>query len=368
MPNGGRRRTRAAPSTTRSHALDGNSWTSKPPIGRGARRRSPGSSKQRDSVMLRRLTRGFRVLARRAAADRELDEEVAHYHDEATADRVAAGQSPDEAQRSVRLEYGTPLAVREDVRASGWEYTIGTTLADLRYALRGLRTSPGFAAVVALTLALGIGATTAIFSAVKPVLFDSLPYPNADRVAVIWDHATDGSQIDLTFGTYREIVQRSRAFDAIAAMKPWQPTLTGAAEPERLEGQRVSAPYFQTLGVRPATGRDFEAPDDRPDAAPVVVISDGLWRRRFAGDPSVVGRNVVLNDARFTVVGIMPVGFENVVAPAAEIWAPLQYDPALPDRKSTRLNSSHLGISYAVFCLKKKKKKKKKKNMTERQQ
>jgi hypothetical protein len=165
---------------------------------------------------------------------------------------------------------------------------------------------------------------------VKPVLFESLPYPSSDRVAALWDRAVDGSPAEITFGTYRELVERSRSFEAIAAMKPWQPTLTGPAEPERLEGQRVSAAYFRALGVRPALGRDFAAEDDRPNAAQVVILSNGLWRRRFGADPSIVNRAIALNDTQFTVVGIMPPAFENVALETADVWAPLQYDPALP--------------------------------------
>jgi putative ABC transport system permease protein len=235
-----------------------------------------------------------------------------------------------EARRALRLEYGASLALREDVRASGWEHVVGTIAGDVRYAIRGLRDNAGFTTVVIATLAFGVGATTAIFSAVKPVLFESLPYPSGDRIVAIWDRAVDGSPADITFGTYHELMERSRSFEAIAAMKPWQPTLTGQAEPERLEGQRVSASYFRALGVHPAFGRDFAADDDRPNAAAVVILSNGLWRRRFGADPSIVNRTIALNDMHFTVVGIMPAAFENVALEAAEVWAPLQYDPALP--------------------------------------
>src|SRR5438093_10598492 len=122
---------------------------------------------------------------------------------------------------------------------------------DAGYALRTLRQRPGFTAVSALTLALGIGASTAIFSAVNPILFEPLPYPDAGRVVMLWDHGFDGGRVDVTFGTCRELVERSRSFDAISVMKLWQPTMTGAEEPERLDGQRVSVGYFRALGVLP---------------------------------------------------------------------------------------------------------------------
>jgi len=278
----------------------------------------------------RQLTRGLRVLAHRSAADRELDDEVRHYLDEATESWISRGLSPDEARRAARMEIGNATLVREQVRASAWEHVVDSVCSDLRFGVRRLGNNWGFTTVSVLTLALGIGATTAIFSAVNPVLFEPLPYPHAERVTMIWDYGVDGSRIDVTFGTYRELSQRSRLFDAMAVMKLWQPVMTGAAEPERFDGQRVSADYFRTLGVPPAIGRDFDAADDRVKGPNVVMLDDGLWRRRFAGDGAIVGQAITLDGAKYTVIGVLPPTFENILAPSAEIWAPLQYDASLP--------------------------------------
>ena len=130
----------------------------------------------------RQWTRGLHVLLRRRDADRDLDDEVRHYLDEAAAALVARGLPPEQARRAARLELGSETAVRDEVRASGWEDVVGTSLADLRLAARRLRREPGFTAVAVLTLALGIGASTAIFSAVHPILFAPLPYPRPERV------------------------------------------------------------------------------------------------------------------------------------------------------------------------------------------
>jgi putative ABC transport system permease protein len=273
----------------------------------------------------RALARGLLVLTHRDAADHDLDDEVQHYLEEAAAAFAAKGLSPEEARRAARLELGNATVVREQVRAGGWEHVIGTLLSDLRYGARRLGRNPGFAAVGVLTLALGIGASTAIFSAVNPILFESLPYPGPDRIVTISDVGDGDSHLDVTFGTYREVAARSRSFDAFAVMKPWQPTLTGAAEPERLEGQRVSADYFRALGVPPMPGRSFQRSEDREGGPKVVILSDRLVRRRFGGDPAIVGRQIRLDDYPYTVVGVMPATFENVVAPSAELWAPLQY-------------------------------------------
>jgi putative ABC transport system permease protein len=278
----------------------------------------------------RQLTRGLRVLTNRTAADQDVADEVQHYLEEATAALRASGLSPDAARRAARLELGNPTVVREQVRAYGWENAIGTLFSDLRVGARRLRSQPGFAAVSVLTLALGIGASTAIFSAVNPILFEPLPYPHAGRLTMMWDYGTDGSRLDVTFGTFREVVERSRAFDAIAVFKPWQPTMTGPAEPERLDGQRVSASYFQVLGVPPALGRDFDASGDRLNGPKVAILSDGLWQRRFGGDHTIIGRQITLDDDSYTVVGVMPGAFENILAPSAEVWTPLQYDMSLP--------------------------------------
>src|SRR6266536_1133162 len=282
------------------------------------------------SLRWRQLTRGLRVLANRDACDRDLDDEVQHYLEEATADLVATGLSPDQARRAARLEIGNATVMREQMRAYGWENVVSTSIADLRYAARRLRSAPGFTAVAAVTPALGIGASTAIFSAVNPILFQPLPYPHAERVAMIWDFAIDGARLDVTFGTYRELLERSRSLEALAVMKPWQPTIVGAAQPERLDGQRVSADYFRALGVPPAIGSGFEASDDRRNGPNVAILSDGLWRRRFGADAAIVGRPITLNDTSYTVVGVMPRSFENMLSPSAEIWAPLQYDALLP--------------------------------------
>ena len=206
----------------------------------------------------RQLTRGFRVLTNRPAADRDVSDEVAHYLEQATAAGIARGLTPEQARRAARVELGSATTVRQEVRAYGWENLVGTVIADLRYAARRLRAAPGFTLITVVTLALGIGGTTAIFSALNPILFQSLPYPGAGRIVSILELGSDGSHNAGTFGMYRGLMERSRSFDAIAVLKSWQPALTGQDQPERLEGQRVSASDFRVLGVSPIVGRDFE--------------------------------------------------------------------------------------------------------------
>ena len=273
----------------------------------------------------RHLTRGLRTFINPAAADRDVVDEVQHYLDQATAAHLARGLPPDDARRAARQEFGSVTGAVQQVREYGWEHAVDTFVADLRYGARRLRTAPAFTVIIVLTLALGIGATTAIFSALKPILLEPLPYPEAHRITMIWELRRDGLRADGTFGMYRGLVERARSFEEIAVFKPWQPTLTGEDQPERFDGQRVSASYFAVLGVSPILGRPFEASDDHVDGPNVIVLSDALWQRRFGGDPTIIGRSITLDGSSYLVVGVMPRDFENVLRPSAELWAPMQY-------------------------------------------
>ncbi len=274
----------------------------------------------------RALLRGLRRLFRPVATEQDLRDEVQHYLDEAVDAHRAAGLGPEEALRAARLELGGATQVREQIRGAGWEQLLESLVADVRHGVRRLLAEPGFTAVTVLTLALGLGASTAILGVVHPVLFQPLPYPGADRIVTVWDRGADGAAAEMTYGSFLELEARSHAPEALAVTRTWQPTLTGGSEPERLEGQRVSAGFFAVLGVSPTLGRGFEADDDRPDAGGGVILADRLWRRRFGADPGIIGRQVTISDQRWTVLGVMPAGFENLAEPAAEIWAPLQYD------------------------------------------
>ena len=212
---------------------------------------------------------------------------------------------------------------------------------DVRHAFRQLRNNRGFACTAILILALGIGGTSAIFSVLNPVLFEPLPYPHANRIMTIWYSGRDGERIGQAFHTYREVAERNHSFEAVAVVKPWQPAISGGDQPERLDGQRVSAAYFRVLGVQVALGRDFRPADDVLNGPKVVILSDGLWRRRFGGDSRIVGQQIRLDDQPYTVIGVMP-GFENVLSPSSETWAPLQYDSGNVSDQESREWGHHL--------------------------
>ena len=214
-------------------------------------------------------------------------------------------------------------------------------LQDLHYAARQLQKSRGFACAAILILALGIGGTSAIFSVLNPILFAPLPYPHASRIMTIWYSGRDGDRIGQAFHTYREVAERNHSFEALAVMKPWQPAISGGDQPERLDGQRVSAAYFRVLGVPVALGRDFQPADDVLNGPNVVILSDGLWRRRFGGDTGIVGQQIRLDDQPYIVIGVMG-AFENVLSPSAEAWAPLQYDTGNVSSTEAREWGHHL--------------------------
>ena len=285
---------------------------------------------------LLRFGRKVRFLLSRERFNDDLAEEMAFHQDQTQRRLEADGMSPDAAKYAAARQFGNPVRLKERSHETvGFRFE--TTIQDGRYAIRQLRKNPGFSLTAILILALGIGASTAIFSAVNPILFKSLPYPHPDRLVTVLESRSGGGSGLPNFGLFRGLTEQRGPFEAAAVFKAWQPAVTGLDQPERLEGQRVSSEYFRALGVLPALGRDFLPTDDQYKGPNVVILSDRMWRHRFNADPAIIGRKItlemtayqlVLNDL-FTVVGVMPANFENVVAPEAELWAPLQYDPAL---------------------------------------
>jgi putative ABC transport system permease protein len=195
---------------------------------------------------------------------------------------------------------------------------------DVRYALRRLLKSPGFAAVVILTLGLGIGANSAIFSVVNAVVFRSLPYPKPDRLVRLFQVGDDGGMSTFTPMNYLDAQAGMHALESSAAYTGAGFTLTSDGEPERLEGAEASASFFDVLGVRPALGRGFLPDENQPGRTHVAVISHSLWTRRFNADRAVIGRSIVLNSEPHTVIGVMPEGFAYPTK--REVWTPLEYD------------------------------------------
>jgi putative ABC transport system permease protein len=215
-------------------------------------------------------------------------------------------------------------------------------MQDIRFAIRMLLKNPGFTTVVVLTLALGIGANTAIFSYVNAWIINPLPYPNGERLIVMeaLDTKTGMTQQQSTAADFRDFQIQSKDFEELAAWAPRSFNLAGDGPPERAEGTRVSWNFFQTLGAKPFLGRAFLPSDDVAGAGHVVILSRGLWETRFAGDPQVVGRKIKVNGESYEVVGVMPANFQLSLAGRANLWTPLALSQKeLDDRRNSWLDT-----------------------------
>jgi putative ABC transport system permease protein len=276
------------------------------------------------------------------AGESEIVEELAQHLEDLYEQAVASGADEGEARRAALAELeGSDLLAHELRRARPLPHPapvapgaprslnmIGDLWQDARYAVRMLRKNPAFALVAVVALALGIGANTSIFSVVNTVLLRPLPYKEADRLVVVWEDRTkQGYPRDTpAAGNFTAWREQNRVFEGMAAVANVSINLTGAGEPERLEGRRVSAELFPLLGVEPQLGRAFTPEEDQPGSNTVVLLSHGLWQRRFGGDPSIVGRQLTLGGYAFTVVGVMPAHFQ-FPAREDELWIPIAFTP-----------------------------------------
>jgi putative ABC transport system permease protein len=253
----------------------------------------------------------------------EIGDELRQHEDLLAADLERGGLSRDDARREARRRVGNRAAIAEsgyDVRGGG---LVEAMARDSKYALRMLRRSPAFTLTAVATLAIGIGANTAIFSVASGVLLRPLPYPDADRLAMIW---MDNSRINLredwhSFPEFVDYRDRSTTFAAVAVFNNTSRTFTGDGDPERVIGAHGSASLFDVLQVRPAMGRWYTPEEDQAGARGVVVISDALWRRRFGADPAVLGRTIQLSGRPAEVIGVMPAGFA-FPSRDAQFWVP----------------------------------------------
>ena len=275
---------------------------------------SPQGRRKHSTDAPGRFVRGLRALFLRDRVERDLDDELKAYADAATEAKTRAGLDPAEARRAVRVEMGGIDALKEQVRDVGWESRFESLLRDLRYGARILGRHPGFSLAAILTLALGVGANTALFSVVNAVLVKPLPYPESDRLVTL---ESSHSLPDIA-----DIGRMAKSFTAIGTVARWDVDLVGQGEPERVSGEMVGENVFPALGVKTAMGRTFDAVDDRA-RAPVVVLSDGFWRGHLAADPAVVGRRLQLSGAVYEVIGVMPPGFRSPFN-AAQLWIPFR--------------------------------------------
>ena len=202
-------------------------------------------------------------------------------------------------------------------------------LGDIRYALRNLLRRPGFTLIAVVTLALGIGANTAIFSAINALLLKPLPFPELDRVVAIWDKLPSRGVMhnEVTVANYLDWQSQTQSFEQLALYRWWNANLTGIDPPERIQGFLVTANYLDALGMKPIMGRNFFAEENQPGKDAVAIITHSLWQRRFGGDPNILNKTITINSVVRTVVGVMPEHFN--FPKGAEIYAPLPMTPEL---------------------------------------
>ena len=268
----------------------------------------------------RHFVHGLRVLRNRKAADKEIADEVDQYLEESTAEFLKKGLSPEEARRAALLELGGRSAIQQQIRAYGWENMLETILADLRYAGRRLTGNPGFTIVAILTLGLGIGASTSIFSVVDAVLLRPLPYPNPEKIVRVWEQASDGQRMNLADPNFDDFRNQNDTFTALAAYGNALTSVSGGSEPARVNVAEVSSDFFKSLGVQPFRGRAFAPEEQRLHGTPAAIVSYGYWRNYLGGASDLSKFHLRTGGAVLPVIGVMPKFFDFPASVA--VWIP----------------------------------------------
>ena len=312
--------------------------------------------------LLRSLSHGLRSLFRKERVDRELDEELGAYLEMEAAEKMRQGVSRKDALREVRLERGSLEVTKEIVRSGGWEFFVETCWHDVLFGLRMLAKSPGFTATAVLTLVLGIGANTSIFSLLNAVMLQSIPVRHPEQLVVLrWSvhELPEESNIgtssygdclwvpgvhqscSFSYPMYKAILARTNVFSSVLAMAgAGQLDLSGNGPANLVGGELVSGNYFDTLGVSSALGRTLAPSDDQPDATPVIVLSYAYWQRAYGSAPDAVGKTIRLNGATFTIVGVIDPRFTRLTpGKSHDLWVPLSQaaslEPSWNDQRRT---------------------------------
>src|SRR5215469_7559285 len=280
--------------------------------------------------LLRKIGSGLRALFRKEQVDRELDEELRAYQEMAAEEKVKDGMSRKEAFRAVRLERGSVEVSKGIVRSGGWEFLVETCWRDLRFASRTLRKSPGFTVVAVLTLVLGIGVNTAIFSALNATTLRPLPYKNPQQLVMLWGLASSGccrhGGMVFSSPNFLDFKDQNRVFEKMAAFDGTGFTLTSVDNPQKIHAGRVTADFFRVLQAQPMLGRTFLPDENETGHDHVVVLSYGMWQRRFGSNSNVVGQTIRLDANEYEVVGVMPDDFDFSIPSyygPMDLWVPI---------------------------------------------
>ncbi|HTW47954.1 MAG TPA: ABC transporter permease, partial [Acidobacteriaceae bacterium] len=312
--------------------------------------------------VLRNLAGGLRALLRPGARNAEIQEELRSFVESSVADKMRSGMTREEAERAARREVGSAETVRQKVWSAGWESVAASVWQDIRYGVRQMRRSPGFTIVAILTLALGIGANTAIFTLVQGILMRSLPVTDPSRLYRIGDRSdccyfgsfeSDDGDFDLfSWDLFRRFREAAPEFEQLAAVEAGGNGFSvrwGSAPATAMRSEYVSGNYFATLGVGAYAGRPLEPSDDTRAATPVLVLSYRAWQTEFGGKPGVVGSTLYLEQHAFTVAGIAPPGFygDRIAPFPPDMWLPLASEPLMEGTNSSLLEPDTAWL-YAI--------------------
>ncbi len=278
---------------------------------------------------------GWRVTANRIRGlfakwsnEKELDSELRAHLELLTEENMRKGMTPEEARHAARREFGGLEQTKELYREQRGLLFLQTLLQDLRFAFRMLRKNPGFTAVAVLTLALGIGVNTAMFSVMQGVVLAPLQYVNPDRLVMVWENNPRFPQTWVSYPNFRDWQRSARSFQQLAAFREQGVDFAGPGTPEHLNGKEISSGFFSTLGTELTLGREFSPEEDRYGGTPVVIISNRLWRNRFGARPEVLGKSITLEGVDYTIVGVTAFGFR--LEDDADVYTPLgQSDPLI---------------------------------------
>ena len=287
-----------------------------------------------------RIRSWFRAGLHRSRMEQEMDSELRFHIESYTADLTAKGVPVEEAKRRAQMEFGAIEAHKEECREALGLRLFDDFCGDVRYEFRMLRAAPAFTTVVVLTLALGIGANTAIFNVVNTVLFRPLPYPQSERLVQMWSTNANTNRwgIWTAYPRFADWRRLATSFEEMAAVRSWVVNLSGGDQPEALNTVLASSRLFQALRVQPALGRSFLPEEDQPGHDHVIILSHGLWERRFGSDRAVIGRPITIDRQSYTVIGVMPPEFrfppDLPPAQSIDAWLPPAPDPSQNERDS----------------------------------
>jgi len=278
----------------------------------------------------------LRRIFRKQETEHQLDSELRFHLEQRIAERVETGETSEEACRQAHIEFGGVEAIKQECRESRRVHFFEVLLQDVRYGLRMLRRSPGFTAVAILTLTLGIGANTAIFSVVNGVLLNPLPYPHPEQLITLHESKPNFQYGSISYPNFRDWQKENRSFASMAIFRSSSFTLTGLGDAEQVRGYFVSSDFFPQLGITPVLGRNFRLGEDEIGAAPLALISEGFWQRKFGASKDALGKSITLDGKNYTIIGVIPArfGLTMIGFRTSNIYLPIGQwtNPLLPQR------------------------------------